>query len=69
MVPKKIEMFNRIKVFKAILGNGNQKNVIVNLGKTLYQAFLGFSSWEVVPNKVIIKTFDYRKNNTLDKCL
>ena len=69
MVPKKIEMFNKIKVFKAILGNGNQKNVIVNLGKTLYQAFLGFSSWEVVPNEVIIKTFDYRKNNTLDKCL
>ena len=36
MVPKKIEKFNKIKVFKAILENGNQKNVIVNLGKTLY---------------------------------
>lgn len=69
MVPKKIEKFNKIKVFKAILENRNQKNVIVNLGKTLYQTFLGFSSWEVVTCKVIVKTFDYRKNNTLDKCL
>ena len=69
MVPKKIEKFNKTKVFKVILGNGNQKNVIVNLGKTLYQAFSGFSSWQVVTNKVIVKTFDYRKSNTLDKCL